>query len=124
MSSLSLDDNQASFQIRGFKPGEILINERIITQNLIVSPHQLIEHWAPQRADDIIYETLLPAMALKPLILLIGTGERQRFIALEHYGALINQGIGVELMSTAAACRTYNALSAEGREVVAALILM
>ncbi|HSW71474.1 MAG TPA: MTH938/NDUFAF3 family protein, partial [Gammaproteobacteria bacterium] len=45
------------------------------------------------------------------------------FIPLEIYGELLNQGIGVEIMDTAAACRTYNALTAESRKVVAALVL-
>jgi len=46
-----------------------------------------------------------------------------QFPALETYGDLINHGIGIEIMDTAAACRTYNALTAENRQVAAALIL-
>jgi uncharacterized protein len=36
---------------------------------------------------------------------------------------LYQAGIGVEVMDTRAACRTYNILLAEGRRVVAALIV-
>jgi len=60
---------------------------------------------------------------LKPDVLLIGTGATHVFLSLDIYGDLINQGIGVEVMSTSAACRTFNALSAEGRHVVAALLI-
>jgi uncharacterized protein len=53
---------------------------------------------------------------------IIGTGERQHFLPpllmMEFHG----QGIGAEVMSTAAACRTFNVLVSEGRNVVAALL--
>ena len=56
-------------------------------------------------------------------MVLIGTGERSAFIDPVLYLNLIERGIGVEVMTTGAACRTYNILMAEGREVVAGLIL-
>lgn len=123
MTSFSLDNNPAQYQIRGFKPGQIQVNDKILTCSLIISAHQLLENWAPLSALQITRETLAPAAALKPAILLIGTGKAQHFLPLETYGDLLNQGIGVEVMDTAAACRTYNALTSENREVVAALIL-
>ncbi len=123
MTSFSLDNNQANYQIRGFKPGQIQINDKILNQSLILSAQQLIENWPPTQAAEITREALAPAVALKPTILLIGTGKTQQFIPLEIYGELLNQGIGVEVMDTAAACRTYNALTSENRDVVAALIL-
>ena len=59
----------------------------------------------------------------EPEILLIGTGDQLTFPLLEIYGDLINAGIGVEIMDTHAACRTYNALTSENRNVAAALII-
>ena len=52
----------------------------------------------------------------------LGSGRTLRFIAPALYRALINARIGLETMDTAAACRTYNVLAAEGRKVVAALL--
>jgi uncharacterized protein len=123
MASFSLDDNQALYQIRAFKVGQVQINDTIYTQNLIISPHQLIENWAPQTIADLNHASLAPAVTLKPDILIIGTGAKQEFIPLDSYGEFLNQGIGIELMDTAAACRTYNVLTAENRKVVAALLL-
>ncbi len=123
MTSFSLDNNSAQYQIRAFKPGQIQVNDKILSCSLILSATQLIENWAPKQASEITAETLKQAAALKPKILLIGTGKSQEFIPLEVYGELLNQGIGVEVMDTAAACRTYNALTSENREVAAALIL-
>ena len=63
------------------------------------------------------------ALALKPEIALLGTGAKQRFPHPRLYRALIDAGIGVEVMDSAAAARTYNIIAAEGRRVVAGLVL-
>lgn len=57
-----------------------------------------------------------------PEVLLIGTGLNQHFLPVAVTQALLTLGIGVEIMSTQAAARTYNILMAEGRRVVAALL--
>ncbi len=123
MASLELDENSASFQIRAFKPGTIQINETKYTESIIISPERIIEHWAPQTISELSSNSFADITAMKPDILLIGTGAVMVLLPVDLYGDLINQGIGVEVMDTSAACRTYNALSAEGRNVVAALIL-
>lgn len=123
MPSFDLDENRSTYQIRAFKPGIIQINEKTFTQSLIVAPDKLIENWSPQSVTDLSLETLAPIIALQPDILLIGTGAKLVFLNIELYGDLISKGIGVEVMDTAAACRTFNALSAENRNVVAALII-
>jgi uncharacterized protein len=123
MTPLNLDENQATYQIRAFKPGTIQINDKMLTQSLIISADQLIENWAPQTISELSAAALAQIPALKPDILLIGTGTTHVLIPVEIYGELINQGIGVEIMDTSAACRTFNALTAENRNVVAALII-
>lgn len=121
--SLTLDDSNAQFQIRAYKPGVIKVNELILTRSVIVAREQLIENWAPQRLNELSAKDFALILPLKPAILLLGTGEKLVFPAIGLYGELINQGIGVEIMDTSAACRTYNALAAENRNVVAALII-
>jgi uncharacterized protein len=121
--SLTLDDNQAAYQIRAYKPGFIKVNEVTYTQSLIVSPQQIITDWKPQSMTELSVDDLKKIIPLAPTLLLIGTGATLSFPAVELYGELINQGIGVEIMDTSAACRSYNALSAENRKVVAALII-
>ena len=120
---LVLDENQAAYQIHAYKPGFIQVNETILTQSIIISTTQLIEDWPPQTLFELSADHLKVILTLKPTILLIGTGATLSFPAVELYGELLNQGIGVEIMDTSAACRTYNALTAEGRDVVAALII-
>ena len=120
---LNLDENQAQYQIRAFQPGTIQVNETIFTTSIIITPTKLIENWAPKTVNELSSQSLEIFKDLKPDVLLIGTGAEHVLLSPEIYGELINQGIGVEVMSTIAACRTYNALSAEDRFVVAALIV-
>lgn len=62
-------------------------------------------------------------IALKPELVLLGTGSALRFPHASVMGALAEAGIGMEVMDTQAACRTYNILTEEGRSVAAALIV-
>ncbi len=64
-----------------------------------------------------------PLAELKPEVVLLGTGTRLRFPHPRLTRALTDAGIGVEVMDTPAACRTFNILAAEGRKVLAAVIL-
>jgi len=120
---LTPDDNNALFQIRGFKSGAIQINDQIYNSSIIISAKNLITDWQPQSVTELSAKDLEIILTLKPTILLIGTGDTQQFIPVEIYGELINHGIGVEVMNTPAACRTYMALTSENRNVVAALLL-
>jgi uncharacterized protein len=61
-------------------------------------------------------------LALKPELVIFGSGARLSFVSPALYRCLIDARIGLETMDSAAACRTYNVLAAEGRSVVAALL--
>lgn len=123
MATLDLDNNQSAYQIVAYQPGQIKINQEILTASVIITPNQLIKDWAPQTIAALSAASLALIAALKPDVLLIGTGSSQVFISADIYGELINLGIGVEIMDTSAACRTFNALASENRNVVAALII-
>lgn len=123
MPGLILDNNQARYQIRSYQPGEIKINKQILTSSVIVTPDKLIENWQPQTSDELSAESFNILIELKPDIVIIGTGSEIVFLEPELYGELINLGIGVEFMDTRSACRTYNALSSENRDVAAALVI-
>lgn len=93
-------------------------------------PHSVLVPWVGAVVDWQLpgFHALQPAhferlAALQPELVILGTGHRQRFAAPALLRSLIERGIGVECMDTAAACRTYNVLVNEGRSVVAALIV-
>ncbi|HET7921877.1 MAG TPA: Mth938-like domain-containing protein [Gammaproteobacteria bacterium] len=110
--------------IRAYAPGRINVNDTLISRSFILSPGQLIEDWAPQAPDDITLEHLQAALALKPEILVIGTGTALQFPAASLTAEIQRRGIGLEVLDTAAACRTYNVLVSENRNVVAVLLMI
>lgn len=118
------DDIAGRYQIRAYAAGEITVNDERLTRSLVISAEQLLRDWPPQRLEDITPADMHTAAALRPEILILGTGARLRFPHPSLLAELAAQGIGVEVMDTAAACRTYTVLAAEGRKVVAALLII
>ena len=110
--------------IRAYAPGRINVSDVLLTRSFIVAPDRLVEDWPPQRFEELSVDHLKTALALDPEILIIGTGKQQHFLSGELMAALGKGGIGVEVMDTAAACRTYNVLLSEDRKVVAALLMI
>ena len=91
--------------------------------SVIVTRTEVISPWRPTDFNAITADDLTLVLPLGCEILLLGTGARQRFAAPALLEALYRAGIGVEAMSTPAACRTYNILVAEDRKVAAAVVL-
>lgn len=92
--------------------------------------HSILVPWsgAVQRWPAAVPGDLQPAhfealLALQPELVIFGSGPRLSFVRPAMYRALIDRHIGIETMDTPAACRTYNVLAGEGRQVVAALLL-
>jgi uncharacterized protein len=108
--------------VTGYGPGFIEINAVRFTGSLVFSPEHAPTAWGPRDFAALAESDFAQLLALAPEIVLLGTGARQRFPRPALYAALTRARIGVEAMDTAAACRTYNILAAEGRRVVAALL--
>ena len=115
------DNFTAKYIIRSYEAGEVLINDSRYRQNLIITASELIVDWQPAAFADVTREDLAPLLALDVDVLLIGTGEQQQFLRPALQADFIKQGIGVEVMNTAAACRTFNV--SESRNVAAGLFL-
>ncbi len=110
--------------IRAYAPGRINVSETLLTRSFILAPTRVVEDWPPQRFEDLTLDNLETALALEPEILIIGTGAEQHFLPAKLLAAAARKGIGLEVMDTAAACRTYNVLLSEDRKVVAALFMI
>ncbi len=99
----------------------ICIAGQCYSRSLLLAADQLITDWPPQSFSELSAPFLQPVFQLQPDLVLLGTGSKQHFpdanIMMEFY----ERGIGVEVMGSAAACRTFNVLVAESRRVVAAL---
>lgn len=121
---LNLDFNKTHNIIRAYRAGCITVNEAEIHQSLIVAPERLITDWPPQDFVQLQEDHFQIIEQLRPEIVLLGTGARQQFPHPRLTSRLLQRRIGVEVMGTAAACRTYNIIVAEGRQVVAALLII
>lgn len=111
------------YAITGQGPDYVSINGQRHERSLIVGPRHLKADWPVARLEELKAEHLADISREDCDILLLGTGQRQRFPAPSVLKPLIDARIGVEIMDTAAACRTYHILTSEGRAVMAALIV-
>ncbi len=109
--------------IQAYEPGSVSINSVVYTSSLIVCPDTLIENWDLANISTMGDEHLRTILDLGPELILIGSGQSLVFPSAETLLPLIESGLGYEVMGTGAACRTYNILMAEGRRVVAGLII-
>lgn len=109
--------------IRACSAREIAVREHTIRRSVVLSAGEILFDWPPASAEAITAEHLEAALMLQPEVVLLGTGARQRFPAGEVLAPAYRAGVGVEVMDTPAACRTYNVLVQDGRRVAAALIL-
>lgn len=110
------------FFIRSIGEQGIRINDDYFDGPVIVSAERVTPEWAVASVDDIDEPSLQPVFEMDPEVVLIGTGASQIFLPPEVQMHFFRRGIGFEVMSTDAACRTFNVLAAEGRRVVAALL--
>jgi uncharacterized protein len=114
-------DNSALHFIRAWEPGRLRIADRWVTGNVIVGAERIIEGWTTRAPSELTIAELEPALAIEPTIVLLGTGAQQLLPDTELMAAFAARSVGLEIMSTPAACRTFNVLLQEQRRVVAAL---
>lgn len=125
---LHLTQSNGNNLITAYSNDHIEINRLRYTGNIAVMANTIISDWATSNEkalsfDEITAVDFTKIIELNPEVVLLGTGVTHRFLHPKNYAALTQNGISLECMTTAAACRTYNILMGEGRNVVAALIL-
>jgi uncharacterized protein len=109
--------------VTGTGPGWVRVGQVEHRENLILLPDAVIAGWAPHGFDALGEADFAALLAHAPEMVLLGTGARQRFPHPRLYHALSAARVGVEVMDTRAACRTFNILVAEDRRVAAALVV-
>ncbi|MFZ2235638.1 MAG: MTH938/NDUFAF3 family protein [Dokdonella sp.] len=121
--ALTHDRPEGYFFIRTCDARSVTIIDRSLRNSCLVLPDRVVEDWP---VDDIGAFTDAVAQelaALKPELILLGTGASLRFPSVSSRSVLLRQHIGIEVMDNGAACRTYNLLAEEGRYPLLALIL-
>ena len=117
------DSQDEGYVITAYGENSVSINGKPFRQSLIITGTKLNENWAVNAVELLQADHIDQILAFDPELIIIGTGNKLIFPAVEVYSGIIEHGIGVDFMDTQAACRTYNILMSEGRHVVAGLIL-
>ena len=104
-------------------PGWVAINNEKIEHSVVVGSRGERFDWNCAGFDALAGDHFAQLASLGAELVIFGSGGRIRFPQPQWLKPLMAQRTGVETMDTAAACRTYNILAAEGRHVLAALIV-
>ena len=118
------DATDSGYAIQSYADGQVSISGKRFTESLIITPERIITDWRPADFGSLLPDDFTRLIELGPELVILGTGPTQRFPHPAPTQALMQQRIGLEAMDTAAACRTYNILMAEGRKVAAALFML
>lgn len=129
-------ESGAGYSIRSYREGQVEVialanippdsmgaESVMLTSSAIITPDRLVENWPPASNEDLTGEHLELVLETNPELILLGTGAKLVFPSQDILRVCYQSGIGIEVMDNGAACRTYNVLSAEGRQVAAALII-
>jgi uncharacterized protein len=105
------------------EPGAVWVNGVAWGSSLLIPWRGELQRWPVDGLATLAAAHFEQVLTLKPELVIFGSGARLQFVSPALYRCLIDARIGIETMDTAAACRTYNVLAAEGRSVVAALLV-
>ena len=109
--------------ITAYGTDHFAVNGQMLHSSFVVTPDRLIAPWPPREVSALTEADIVQIVELGCPIVLLGTGRKQYFPSPVVLRPLIDKGIGVEIMDSLAACRTYSILLAEGRMVAAAIML-
>lgn len=123
LMKLHLTTSEGNYLITGYGDNWVEINKTRYQHSIILLPDRLITDWPATDFETLVPAHFQPIAEMQPEVVLLGTGAKHRFIHPRISQLLIEKGIALECMDTAAACRTYNILMSEGRLVAAALLI-
>ncbi|MEP6634541.1 MAG: MTH938/NDUFAF3 family protein [Luteimonas sp.] len=120
---LNLERPDYDYFLRGADGASALVNDRRLTRSFIIAPDRLIEDWPARDMTTLTVADLEPMLALQPELIVLGAGAAQAFAPAQTQATCLSRGIGLEMMTNAAAARTFNVLASEGRRVVAGFVI-
>jgi len=120
---ISREEGNVSNAITAYAAGEIRMRDRVFRASLIATRDAVIDEWNPAPVEQLKISDFARLLELAPDVVILGTGATQRMPPPELFAAFAARRIGLEVMDTGAACRTYNLLLSEFREVALALIV-
>jgi uncharacterized protein len=109
--------------ISGYGPGWVRVDADILAASVVIGSRGQRFDWGCTHWDALTPAHFEKLAQHAPELVIFGSGDRIRFPRTEWLKDLYARQIGVETMDTAAACRTYNILASEGRDVLLALLI-
>lgn len=113
--------------ILGYGPGWVGLGHNGVAEkiehSIVIGSRGEKFDWQCTRFEDLTEEHFTQLAASQPELVIFGSGSKLRFAPPAYMRALMQKRIGLETMDTLAACRTYNILAGEGRQVIAALLI-
>lgn len=109
--------------VTGYGPGWVSVDKQEHRGNLLIGASGFLRPWHVDRFDALTAAHFAELAQLNAELIIFGSGDKIRFVHPSWLQGLMQKRIGFETMDTQAACRTYNVLAAEGRNVIAALLL-
>jgi len=119
---LTLDANAYVNLIRSYSNGQLRVADLVLHRSCLVTADVVVADWRPTDVQAIQESDFDALFALKPELVLLGTGSTQRFPPIAVRGLFAKAGVALETMDFGAACRTFNILAQEERRVCAALL--
>jgi uncharacterized protein len=113
----------AKLVIRSVSEAAIHVNDHDYAESIALTPDELLGPWPGKHIAELAEADFEAIFETGPEIVLLGTGATNIFPPRELTFAFARKGIGLEVMDTAAAARTFNVLANEGRKVAAVLYL-
>ena len=119
----TLDNPQGEFVFSNYGDGFLTVNDQSHNNSLVIFP-DLLEAWPVSDFDQLTADHFTIFTERNPDVVILGTGSSQRFPPVELRRELARRKIQLDIMDTPAACRTYNLLVSEDRDVGAAILVM
>jgi uncharacterized protein len=109
--------------VKHYQPGLVKVNDLRFFNSFFITQHHAQDHWPITSIEQLNAELLDALIAQSPEVIILGTGDTQIFPEPKWFAYCAGQRVGLEVMANDAACRTYNVLTSEDRDVVLALIM-
>ena len=121
---LSIHDESQGYTISAYAEGTFTVKGQVLNGSQIIYPELPPKAWDAASIDELKSDHLPDIYSDNVEVIIIGTGKELVFPEEDAMELLYRASVGFEIMDTPAACRTYNILVSEGRNIVAALIAL
>lgn len=120
---INFEPGDARYLITGYDSGSVKVNGETYEYNLVVTPEKLLPELLPADIGELAERHIRAVCETNAEVVLLGTGDAQVFPEARLLAVAGDYGLQIDVMTTAAACRTYAVLISEGRRVTAALFV-